>query len=413
LKAIIEDLVAKRARVLSKIENLTAAIEQRFRRFQHNRESSAAAPSVVLHILTSGCYNLLYNQYRSSRANFVSVNKMILDLEGQHASVVVVLGVHRGGTSVVTRALSALSVNIGYDLMPATSDNLKGYFEDREINLLNIELLDAMGCSWRTLIVPETPSELTEKFSRHARVLIGERFAASSIWAFKDPRVTRLLPFWQHVLTEAGFRVVYALSNRHPLSVADSLAKRDGMPRGQALGLWLMYQVSGLRAVLRNGGIVVDYDLMLQDPEAQLRRLSSFLGLRCETPKLQAFTNGFLDRNLCHSSYARDGSDFKTDGIESVCGQLYFSLSALAEADNSIPDALRVGCLSALQQCEDYLKANEEWLKAIDVLQEETKDVPRLHNVIAQKNERIRNLERRRLSARIRLLFGLQGRAGN
>jgi hypothetical protein len=294
--------------------------------------------------------------------------------------------------------------------MSGAPDNPKGYFEDEEINRLNVELLEVAGCSWKTLIVPEIPPGLSEKFRQRARVLIGERFAASPIWAFKDPRVTRLLPFWEQVLTETGFHVVYVLESRHPLAVADSLAKRDAMPRGQALGLWLMHQVSGLQAVLRNRGIVVDYDLMLQNPEAQLRRLSSFLGLPCESAQLQAFTNGFLDRNLRHSRYDRDGSDLKTAGIESVCGQLYSCLSALAEADGGIPDASREGCLSVLQQCKDYLKTSEEWLKAIDALQEE---IHLLYNMIIEKDARIRHLEQRRLSARVRRLLGFGRRGRN
>lgn len=60
----------------------------------------------------------------------------------------IVLGMHRSGTSV----LSALLVRAGFDaprdLMPATLDNPQGYWESRRIAKINNRLLAAAHTHW-------------------------------------------------------------------------------------------------------------------------------------------------------------------------------------------------------------------------------------------------------------------------
>jgi hypothetical protein len=70
--------------------------------------------------------------------------------------LVVVLGMHRSGTSAITRALEVLGVNVGTNLLPPVDgDNAKGFFEDVEINSLNVEILRALGALSRGL-TPKT-----------------------------------------------------------------------------------------------------------------------------------------------------------------------------------------------------------------------------------------------------------------
>jgi hypothetical protein len=56
--------------------------------------------------------------------------------------LIVVLGMHRIGTSVITRGLQVLGVELGNRLMPPfEGNNAKGFWEDVDINDLNIEML--------------------------------------------------------------------------------------------------------------------------------------------------------------------------------------------------------------------------------------------------------------------------------
>lgn len=75
-------------------------------------------------------------------------------------TVIVVLGMHRSGTSVITRGLQTMGVGLGHNLMPAIANNNdKGFFEDLEINALNMAMLKSIGSEW-DLISPIEPSQV-------------------------------------------------------------------------------------------------------------------------------------------------------------------------------------------------------------------------------------------------------------
>ena len=64
--------------------------------------------------------------------------------------VVVVLGMHRSGTSAVARALQVVGVSLGSRLMPAMpGNNPKGFWEDVDFHAFNERLLVALGADWR------------------------------------------------------------------------------------------------------------------------------------------------------------------------------------------------------------------------------------------------------------------------
>ena len=66
-----------------------------------------------------------------------------------YSKLVVVLGMHRSGTSVITKALECVGVELGNNLMEAAiGDNDLGFFEDLEIVNFNDELLAECNKKW-------------------------------------------------------------------------------------------------------------------------------------------------------------------------------------------------------------------------------------------------------------------------
>ena len=55
--------------------------------------------------------------------------------------LIVVLGMHRSGTSAITKSLELLGVGLGSELHPAGFDNPKGFWEDRDCLEINERLL--------------------------------------------------------------------------------------------------------------------------------------------------------------------------------------------------------------------------------------------------------------------------------
>ncbi|MBW2646293.1 MAG: hypothetical protein JRE23_08975 [Deltaproteobacteria bacterium] len=312
------------------------------------------------------------------------------------SKAVVVLGMHRSGTSVLTHALSVLGVYLGDQLISGRPDNPKGFFEDLDLNAFNEELLEAMHCRWDSLFIPSVPAKLEEQFRTSAAALIREHFGALALWGFKDPRVTRLLPFWQTVLFEIDVEPVYVLANRHPMSVAASLALRDAMPRGKALALWALHQAAGLEVLLHHGGLVVDYDLMLEEPHVQLRRLGVFLGqpMETSTPEVVTFASEFLEHGLRHAEHARDGSDLGDGDLGKICRAIYVHLCAWAKLEAHIPNSLVCEARILLEHVHNYFSVRMDWLEMVDTLQSRCdKRIRLLENSVVNRETRIRRLE--------------------
>ena len=60
--------------------------------------------------------------------------------------LIVVLGMHRSGTSAITRGLQVMGVELGDRMMPPVEgNNSKGFWEDLDLYALNIEILNNIG----------------------------------------------------------------------------------------------------------------------------------------------------------------------------------------------------------------------------------------------------------------------------
>src|SRR5262249_1740037 len=64
------------------------------------------------------------------------------------SNAIVVLGMHRSGTSALAGMLHHLGVALGDELMPATADNPRGYWEHRDIVAINDRLMTELGRTW-------------------------------------------------------------------------------------------------------------------------------------------------------------------------------------------------------------------------------------------------------------------------
>jgi hypothetical protein len=159
--------------------------------------------------------------------------------------LIVVLGMHRSGTSAITRGLETLGVNLGSDLLVPTVDNPKGYFEDRETYLLNEEILTALNHAWSDLDPAEPEyiiqNKILDEFFDRAVNLLLDRLRVNDLFGIKDPRFCILLPFWNKVFDRVGVPVSYIVSFRNPISVVKSLQSRECQlfcTSGIAFWLW-------------------------------------------------------------------------------------------------------------------------------------------------------------------------------
>jgi hypothetical protein len=221
---------------------------------------------------------------------------------------VLILGMHRSGTSAFARGMQALGVYLGTNFLETRPDNPTGYWEDKQICQLNENVLEVLGLKWTdgSLIEADWDSPAMERLQFSAAEYLRANFMAYPLWGFKDPRTIRLLPFWQAVMRSLGADECYLLAIRNPLSVAASLFKRQGMDAPTAHRLWLAYVVPYLDRLAARRFVVSDYDLMLERPEVEFKRISSQLGISLDqvtTAGMRHFAENFLDPNLRHNSF--------------------------------------------------------------------------------------------------------------
>lgn len=223
--------------------------------------------------------------------------------------VIIVLGMHRSGTSAVARGLKALGVELGNNLISPMPDNEKGFWEDVEINELSEDVLATLGCNWHSLRLIEPDEQIgpkTAPLRLRAIELISKKSGESDVFGFKSPRICRLLPFWQQVFEHLKLEDKYVISLRNPLSVAKSLAARNGFSTEKSHLLWLEHVIPSLSWTQNKPRVVIDYDRLLNDPVPQMKRVASSLGIVIDDAvmkELALYAEDFLEENLRHTQF--------------------------------------------------------------------------------------------------------------
>lgn len=155
-------------------------------------------------------------------------------------TALVVLGMHRSGTSSVAGALTLLGAAAPRTLMAAAEDNPRGFWESNVVMALDDALLAEAGSSWSDWRRLPRPVQPVEARDRIVQCLSGEFGEAETI-VLKDPRMCRLFPAWRGAMEAAGYKPLIIAPLRHPSEVAASLVARNPITREQGLRLWLRH----------------------------------------------------------------------------------------------------------------------------------------------------------------------------
>jgi hypothetical protein len=329
---------------------------------------------------------------------------------------------HRSGTSAITRGLQALGVNLGDSLLPPVAgDNQKGYFEDFEINKLNIELLTSLGSDWHDLsLIPAATfdQENVAPFKLRAIELIRARLGHRP-YALKDPRMARLLPFWKTVFDHLKVQPSYIISVRHPMSVVQSLKQRGDFDSEKGYYLWLEHLIPAILETVGANRVVVDFDLLIADPHSQLNRIAQELNLPFSqgSPEVLEYVRDFLDEELRHSQctfedlfidptvpldvikayeeflrLAVDETKLDSQRVISIFESLNSELRTLAPAFRLISRVER-RLIERISQIVDFIKvvnAREEQIVGLhQVVSDREAQIVGLHQVVSDREAQI------------------------
>ncbi|MFV5318690.1 sulfotransferase family protein [Priestia megaterium] len=203
----------------------------------------------------------------------------------EQLKAVCILGMHRSGTSMITRSLNLLGVNLGKDselIMKERKFNPTGYWEHREITLRQQQILKKFSYSW------DLQEPLPEKWWQNKNIfplkkrlkqIIMKEFAEKNLWGWKDPRTSLLLAMWQEIFQELNINLSYVIVVRNPLDVANSLYLRNGFSKHKSFHIWNLYTLSSFLGSERSSRTVIHYDDFLKNWEMKLKEVEKMLGI--------------------------------------------------------------------------------------------------------------------------------------
>jgi Sulfotransferase family len=201
----------------------------------------------------------------------------------QRRPIVLVLGMHRSGTSLCSHVLSALGVDMADDI-GVNLGNDRGHWErweivefhDRILSLFNRDYLGRFHdfalpvAWWADPRVAEIRREI---------VAFLERRMGDAYFGFKDPRTVRLMPVWHQIINELKLAPKIVLCLRNPVQVARSLRSREGLDPANGEYRWLVHLIDFFRYASNLEFCAVEYEEWFDNPAANIEKLRKFLDL--------------------------------------------------------------------------------------------------------------------------------------
>jgi hypothetical protein len=266
-------------------------------------------------------------------------------------TAILVLGMHRSGTSAVTRVLNLLGADLPGDLLPTAPDNPRGFWESRDLVAIHDELLAAAGSSWDdwSRIEPGAlPGATAARLRARLLAFLAEHFDASRLFVLKDPRMCRLVPFWRGVLQEFHADVRVVIPVRNPVEVAASLADRNGFSPAKSQLVWLRHVLDAERDTRDLPRCVVRFGSLLHDRERVLGAMRRRLALRWprSLAPARARLDGFLAADGRHYA-AGDGALDADARVSPWMARAHETLAAMAGDGDGPPAQAALDAVAA------------------------------------------------------------------
>lgn len=260
---------------------------------------------------------------------------------------------HRSGTSALTRALNLVGAAMPDNLLSPNPDNESGYWESVDVIRLNTAVLEAAGTAWNDdMRIPDEwfGSEAAHPFLEKGAAFLRANIHPAKPLVLKDPRLCRLLPFWNRLMADLGLSPHYVLILRFPVEVYFSLQSRGLKVNFQTMAvnqreksdlLWLRYVLEAEHQTRASPRSIVTYDALLANPLNCMTRILREAGmdpagapvdagvtlselispaLRRQVSRkgepgaigLAAETYGLFDQHVCH------GRSLDTDSLDRI-----------------------------------------------------------------------------------------------
>lgn len=196
-------------------------------------------------------------------------------MERDNKKTVVVLGMHRSGTSTVAGILNKLGIYMGDDLLKANHSNPVGHFENKKFIELNDKILKSAGGRWDWPPTKDVILMQRNKFEKDIINLIKSE-SITNIWGWKDPRTSLTIDLYYEFLENPHF----IICTRDDNDVGRSLYKRGDMTQEEGALLSEIYKTkinNFLESHKDIKKITINFDALIKDPREIVSRIIDFL----------------------------------------------------------------------------------------------------------------------------------------
>ncbi len=243
---------------------------------------------------------------------------------------IIVIGMHRSGSSLLVKVLQELGVFMGNDF----EENNESMF----FNKINDWMLLQAGASWDN---PENFNYISNDFKAlmveiienrlktiHLKKYLGSKKRSLNdsafIWGWKDPRNTFTLDVWKEIFPKARIIHIY----RNPVDVINSLIKREAskitvtgnptktglkkklfgyklpqerlfyhsfksLDKQAAFVMWKEYVEKALKVEKSSNTLNISYENLIENPLETCNAISAFCNIEIEHKNLESLVQGF------------------------------------------------------------------------------------------------------------------------
>ena len=288
----------------------------------------------------------------------------------QGREIVIVLGMHRSGTSLLANILHLLGVDMIDQPTRASAKNETGFWERPDVVAIHDEILATLGVPvnspahavpfasgwWRSVEIRPLKEKLRGLLAEHLRHV-------RRPWGFKDPRTCRLLPLWGEILEELDVSPRFVWALRHPAESSRSMTEKNPahrpIPVAQSEVMWLAYNYDILRYAGRHWPLVVPYEAWFDDPLTLAKDIAHELDLvwQGSDHELESALSELINPELRHHK-AGSGKLRSTLGLSEDIYRTILSLRGGQEA--TVSESAAVSLQSLLGAVQPFaLEARE------------------------------------------------------
>jgi hypothetical protein len=265
---------------------------------------------------------------------------------------VVILGMHRSGTSAVAGTAVRLGLAAPLTPLPAAEDNPGGFYESLPIVKTNHTFMRAADCAWNLCLTFE-PDRIAETLPAPVRPLLVDmlrtEFGYSASFVMKDPRLCLTLPAWLPALraVDADPRVLIVV--RRPAEVVKSLERRNNLPEDETAPVWLHHMLEAERMTRGMPRAVILYSDLLRDWRNTMEGVGRSAGIQWTRPVTDEHpdVDAFIGKSARHHEATTASAFLGPLGVKDLVNAAWGMFHYLAENSAS---TIALDCL-------DYVRA--------------------------------------------------------